>query len=151
MPWCPDRIPAELFLFIFSFCLNRFLADNPAVLLKIMFLIGIFSRILPGGSTWQHSEQLFLKTPFLRNTSSGCFHFSKNTFYPEHLHWLLPVFSNNNYFFESILLVYSISIIRCFIEVRFDRKKSDLFTNIYASSCFVSWKTCFNIAVTVIS
>ena len=92
---------------------------KPATLLKIIFFIGISSRILPWSFAWQLSEQLLLRTPFLQNCSSGWLYFFKNTFYPEHLHWRLPVFSNKNYFVERTHLVYSVSTIRSFIEVWF--------------------------------
>ena len=49
------------------------------------------------------------------------FHIFKNTFYPKNLHWLLQVLSNENYFIEIMLAVYSISIIKSFAEAMFDR------------------------------
>ena len=89
------------------------------------------------------------------------FIFFKNTFYPEHFHWLLPVFNNKNYFVERIHLIYSTLTIRSSIEVQFHRNlicfvvfkalSFSMIMQIYTVSCVGSWKTCFNIVVGVIS
>ena len=85
--------------------------------------------------------------------------FFKNTFFPEHLHWLSPVFSNKNYFVESIFLVCNTSIISFkqklglteirlvskFLSINFQYSNANINFLIF---CFI--KTCFIIVVEVI-
>ena len=76
--WEPDR-HSEFFLpNLWKILLKEFIFGNvagyrPAVLLKKLFFLRHFSRILPIDSVGKMIEQLFWRNLFNQNTSCGCF------------------------------------------------------------------------------